>query len=84
MIYDLPLPGDPVDQGDIIDSCPILRIAHFSLDELASDALDSLEIEGAFSRVVVLTQTCDLANQKTPVLRHLLDTRPILGSREKE
>jgi hypothetical protein len=67
MIYDLPLPGEPIDQGDIIDRCPILRIAHFNLDELASDAFDSLEIEGAFSRVVVLTQTCDLANQKTTV-----------------
>jgi hypothetical protein len=38
MIYDLPLPGEPIDQGDIIDRCPILRIAHFNLDELDSVA----------------------------------------------
>jgi len=62
MIYDLPARDDPVDQGDIIDGCPVLRISQFSVRDLLLEVADSLEIEGAFSRVVVLTQTCDLAN----------------------
>ncbi|MCU0880321.1 MAG: hypothetical protein MUF06_21330 [Pirellulaceae bacterium] len=67
MIYDLPALHDPVDQGDIIDGCPVLRISQFSISDLLRELADSLEIEGAFSRVVVLTQTCDLANRKTTV-----------------
>jgi hypothetical protein len=67
MIYDVPASHEPVDQGDIIDGCPVLRISQFSVGDLLLELAASLEIEGAFSRVVVLTQTCDLANQKTTV-----------------
>ena len=64
MIYDLPTCEDPVDQGDIIDGCPVLRISRFNVADLLLEVAGSLEIEGAFSRVVVLTQTCDLALPK--------------------
>ena len=67
MIYDLPARHDPVDQGDIIDGCPVLWISQFSIADLLLELAPSLEIKGAFSRVVVLTQTCDLANQETTV-----------------
>jgi hypothetical protein len=60
MIYVLPAPDAPIDQGDIVDSCPILQIAHFDLR-----APDSPQVACSSHRVVVLTQTCDLANQKT-------------------
>ena len=60
MIYQLPSPALPVDQGDIIDGCPILQIARF--DERNPD---SPQVACSTHRVVVLTQTCDLANQKT-------------------
>jgi hypothetical protein len=72
MIYDSPLPDDPIDQGDIIDGCPILHVADFDVDELGRLDLDSLEIQGAWCRVLVLTQTCDLA-------KHLADTYSRIG-----
>lgn len=59
MIYNLPAPDAPIDQGDIIDDCPILLVARFE-----AGALVLPEIDYALARVMVLTQTCDLANQK--------------------
>ena len=63
MIYDLPTDGAPIDQGDIIDGCPVLHVASFNVDDFETES-ESLEIEGSFCRVVVLSQTCDLANHK--------------------
>ena len=60
MIYDVPATTLPVDQGDIIDGCPILQIAQFDQQNP-----DSPQVACSTHRVVVLTQTCDLANQKT-------------------
>ena len=60
MIYESPHTDAPVDQGDIIDDCPISYIDH-----VEPSRLDDLEWEFATSRIIVLTQTCDLANQKT-------------------
>lgn len=59
MIYRCPARDAPVDQGDIIDGCPVLRVAQFH--ELQPNEPD---IECAAVRVVVLTQTCDFANSK--------------------
>jgi len=60
MIYSIPSPDDPIDQGDLVDGCPILQIAHFD-----PQLPDSPRVACSTHRVVVLTQTCDLANQKT-------------------
>jgi hypothetical protein len=60
MIYQLPPPNAPLDQGDIVDGCPILQIVLFD-----AQAPDSPQVACSTHRVVVLTQTCDLANQKT-------------------
>jgi hypothetical protein len=60
MIYLIPPPDAPIDQGDIVDGCPILQIAHFDLR-----FPDSPKVACSIHRVVVLTQTCDLANQRT-------------------
>jgi hypothetical protein len=49
-----------LDQGDIIDDCPILQIANWNLR-----TPESPTVVCSTHRVVVLTQTCDLANQKT-------------------
>lgn len=59
MIYHAPRPDDPVDQGDVIDGCAIVRVTGFPPDQpdAATVALD-------VQRVVVLSQTCDLANDK--------------------
>jgi hypothetical protein len=60
VIYQHPTADSAVDQGDIFDDCPILGVANFDLGNI-----EPLEIGYDASRVVVLTQTCDLANQKT-------------------
>ena len=60
MIYLRPSPDDPIDQGDMVDGYPILQIANFDLQ-----FPDSPKVACSTHRVVVLTQTCDLANQKT-------------------
>lgn len=60
MIYDVPLPNDPLDQGDIVDGCPIYQIVKFDRQNPVSS-----QVSCSTHRVLVLTQTCDLANQKT-------------------
>jgi hypothetical protein len=59
MIFRRPEPEEPIDQGDIIDGCPIATV----LDLGASDS-QVVEIQRASTQVYVLTQTCDLANDK--------------------
>lgn len=59
MIFGQPSPEEAVDQGDIIDGCPVVSVASFDLDHP-----DALQTRHALSRVIVLTQTCDLANLK--------------------
>jgi hypothetical protein len=59
-LYALPPPESPVDQGDVIDGCPVQVVADFDLDDLSSQAIASPLV-----RAIVLTQACDLANQKT-------------------
>lgn len=60
MIYLRPAADSRVDQGDIFDGCPILEVASFNTNEI-----EPIELGYDASRVVVLTQTCDLANEKT-------------------
>lgn len=60
MIYFFPSTNAPLDQGDIIEGCPILQIASFDLQTPTSP-----QVACSTQRVVVLTQTCDLASQKT-------------------
>jgi hypothetical protein len=61
MIFVTPLPDEPLDQGDLIDQCPLPFIK--DIHEGGEPAVDL-----ALRRVIVLTQTCDLANQKTVVV----------------
>lgn len=65
MIFDLPSGEASVDQGDIIEGCPVLHVAAFNAGRLLAGDLSSLEIASNFCRVIVVTQTCDLANEKT-------------------
>jgi hypothetical protein len=60
MIYDLPTIDAPVSQGDILDGCPLFR-------QLAAAEVVDLDEKPArwLSRVIVLTQACDLAHTKT-------------------
>lgn len=59
MIYQLPPVEDGIDQGDVVDDCPLLYVVNFDVNDLAS-----LQIRAIPNRVLVLAQTCDLANQK--------------------
>ena len=59
MIYHSPTPNEAIDQGDLIDGCPVASVTAFSTDQL-----DTAKVQLDLHRVVVLTQACDLANQK--------------------
>jgi hypothetical protein len=59
VIYQAGGDDDPIDQADIIEGCPLL-----GLKELQFDALSPPKINVTISRVLVLTQTCDLVNRK--------------------
>jgi hypothetical protein len=59
VIYLAPGPDDPLDQADIVEGCPILTLPEFDLDEI-----DPPRIKVSLSRVLVLTQACDLVNRK--------------------
>ncbi len=60
MIYRQPGADEALDQGDIIDGCPLPQVSGFDPVNI-----DPLELGYGSNRVVVLTQTCDLANEKT-------------------
>jgi len=59
MIYTRPGQDDPIDQGDLIDGFPVVEMG-----DVRSDAPDEPTLDSATRRVIVLTQTCDLANEK--------------------
>lgn len=61
MIYDLPKADDSLDQGDIIDACPLAQVV-----TMPDDPKQTSRGSVSQSRVIVLTQTCDLAQDKTP------------------
>jgi hypothetical protein len=63
MIYRLPGIQEPIDLGDIIDGCPTLNVTGYDVA-----GLHPPQINVAMSRVLVLTQTCDLANQKAMLI----------------
>jgi hypothetical protein len=60
MIYRLPPPDDPLDQGDILEDCLLLELEKFDPDGVIAPATNY-----TLQRVIVLTQTCDLTNEKT-------------------
>ncbi len=77
MIYGAPSIDDPIDQGDIVDSCPTLSVGGYDLDSPQPPRIEVHE-----SRVLVLTQTCDLANGKAIAanVAVILDARALVDS----
>lgn len=77
MIFRRPPPDAPVDQGDIINGCPLLAIANYE-----AQSPRSVQVKHAVGRVIVLTQTCDLANQKVNhvVVAVVLDANEVVSS----
>ena len=64
MIFDSPLPDAPVDQGDIIDGCPLHHLESIDLSTLLAER-EPGSIVSTYSQVLVLTQTCYLAQKKS-------------------
>jgi hypothetical protein len=63
MIYQAITLDEPLDQGDLISDCPIAMVGAFE-----PAVSGTAEVSVVPARVVVLTQTCDLANRKTPLV----------------
>ena len=59
MIYSSPPPENPIDQGDIVDGCPLTFLTEYDLDRPGQG-----EIECVPTRVLIMTQTCDLVQRK--------------------
>ena len=57
MIYYAPTRDEPVDQGDLIDECAVVSISEFQPGQL-----NTVKVNLDQHRVLVLTQTCDLAD----------------------
>lgn len=61
MIYTSIAADASIDQGDLIDECVVMSIPSYTLGQ------SPIPVVFDSRRVVVLTQTCDLANDKTVV-----------------
>lgn len=61
MIYTAIRAEEAIDQGDLIEECPSVIISTIAIGQ----SLEDVHFESG--RVVVLTQTCDLANDKTAI-----------------
>ncbi|MBI1831888.1 MAG: hypothetical protein HYR84_10610 [Planctomycetes bacterium] len=59
MIYTIPDTASPLDQGDLLVDCPIANVTDFS-----SSHPEHAQMKLDLHRVIVLTQTCDIANSK--------------------
>lgn len=75
MIFRAPQPDDSIDQGDLIDECPISLPTFWDLDRIPQ-----VELAESKHRVIVLTQTCDLANSKTEwaVVAPAISAQPLI------
>lgn len=61
MIYSPAAPITPIDQGDLIEGCPVGIVSELT------NAVTAVRTVMDVRRVVVHTQTCDLANDKTSI-----------------
>lgn len=77
MIYRRPPQDAPIDQGDGIDGCPLVAITEFDPTNPSMPT-----VEHAIGRVVVLTQTFDLANQKVSqvIVARVLDAAELVAA----
>jgi hypothetical protein len=59
MVFSRPADAAPIDQGDIVDGCPLSIIETVDVAAMAPP-----RVLTEYARVYVLTQTCDLAQHK--------------------
>lgn len=79
MLYDRPPDSAPLDQGDIICECPLVALERFDFD-----SPDTPDVGCRRKRVIVLTQTCDLVQQKVTraVVALAIDADEVVGTGE--
>ncbi|MCU0880040.1 MAG: hypothetical protein MUF06_19900 [Pirellulaceae bacterium] len=77
MIYSQPSELSPVDQGDIIDDCPVAIF-----EALPDPRSKTAEFTSQLRRVYVLTQACDLAQRKAAsvVVAVVIDADQLVAS----
>ncbi len=63
MIYNQTATHEPIDQGDLIDDCLVLWIK-----DAQSPPASQPIVDFALRRIIVLTQTCDLASDKATMV----------------
>lgn len=63
-MFTVPTPSEPLTQGDVLDDCPLVGLKP---DEPAKD-ITAMPVQRWYSRVIVLTQACDLAQPKTDIV----------------
>jgi hypothetical protein len=78
MIYGIPNIDSPLDQGDLLDDCPIANVSAY-----AADQADQAQMKLDLHRVIVLTQTCDIANAKIDrfVIACVFDAQTLIDSK---
>jgi len=76
MIYRLPASDEPLDQGDIFRGCPLVVVESYDPEQP-----ERLPVTGAPTRVIILTQACDLASQKAKsvVVAAVLDAQALVA-----
>ena len=71
MIYSAVAAEQPIDQGDLIDDCLVLYVKAMLpllyVKATQPDTTSQPDVDFAFRRIIVLTQTCDLANAKATI-----------------
>jgi hypothetical protein len=80
MIFDAPLPDAPVDQGDIIDGCPLQHLESFNLATLLAER-EPESVVCTYSRVLVaaVREAADMVRQG--ILKAVNVQGPVHGSR---
>jgi hypothetical protein len=75
VIYDQPATDAAIDQGDLIEGCPVIR-----LNAIPAESNAPQPVALHWRRIVVLTQTCDLANAKTvdANVAEVFDAQPLV------
>jgi hypothetical protein len=63
-MFGAPASTEPLTQGDLVDGCPLVSL---SPDKSSTD-MTAIPVQRWYSRVIVMTQACDLAQPKTEVV----------------
>ena len=63
-MFMVPSASEPLTQGDLFDDCPLVSL---SLDQSPKEIV-AIPVQRWYSRVIALTQACDLAQPKTDIV----------------